>query len=149
MKQKQLYNRNFEPENGDVYYYIKANDEIKRRTWTSSNKDWNLYTAFNCFETLEDAKEKLTQNLVRRCLEDSMYELNGDKSNPNGCLYFICLDKNGNVIIFESLADCLFSPLFFTTKDDALVAVCRVSQCVTDSDHQWEEVIKKYYFGIE
>lgn len=87
----------WEPEEGEKYYFIDHSNKVYETEYRNKYtycKD--MYDAYNCFQTKEEAEQEAEKILVRRMLENIARRLNkGEKidwNNLDQSKSFLCLD---------------------------------------------------------
>ena len=91
----------FKPKEGETYFYVDNDTCVCNTTFDNSFiSDCNKYSAYNCFETKEEAEKEANKILIRRKLEDLARRLNGDKkidwSNEDQPKYYIVFNDKDN-----------------------------------------------------
>lgn len=92
----------WEPEKGEMFYYLNSYNIAIAETWDSSDSDAEHYNIYNYFKTREQAEQEAEKILVRRMLEDIARRLNKGKeidwSDESQTKYFILLDCKTQLI---------------------------------------------------
>ncbi len=81
--QKALESKEYErwrPQYTEKYWYVTAQGGVNCYNFVRDHKDYELYDAFNCFQTKEQAEIEAEKILVRRMLEDIARRLNKNKT---------------------------------------------------------------------
>lgn len=66
----------WEPEKGEMFYYLNSYNIAIAETWDSSDSDAEHYNIYNYFKTREQAEQEAEKILVRRMLKDIARRLN-------------------------------------------------------------------------
>lgn len=89
----------WKPQDGQVYYYVDGQNDVQSTNYIYSeffNCDKKRCSIYNCFKTIEEAKQEAEKILVRRQLEDIARHLNKgrkfDWDNSGQIKYFMYLD---------------------------------------------------------
>lgn len=120
-KAKQIDNtdkkvRRWKPENGDDYYCVMSNGNVKTFIWNTDVADYGHYKLGNCFKTEEEAQKELDRRLAEQELLDMCDWDGGEK------VYLIRYGDQGDV--FDCIwFDYLYSPYRFASKESCKKAI--------------------------
>lgn len=138
-KPKDIKNRNWQPEEGEMYFFVSSRGSIDYTTYNSTSRtDSEIVSFGNCFKTREEAQHMLEKiKIINKLRELS----NGDfYRNCTEVKYVIWYDsacKEIKINTHEYIRELPFS-IYFATKKDAEKAVLTIG----------EDNLKKYYFDI-
>ena len=135
----------WKPNNGDMYYCINMDGDVKQTRWSNSIFDDKCYLMGNIYQTEEEAefaveKRKVEVELQRFAAEYNEAEIDWNNENqPKYCIYFVYINSQ-----LKGLdANCYYvshhNGIYFTSIEIAKQAIQAIG----------EDRLKKYYLGVE
>lgn len=140
IKSEKRPNKRWQPEEGQIYYFVNSEGFVSFETWSGYIRDENRYKMGNVFKTHDEAyiaSERLEVIAELKEFaepEDTRWTATADDAHcylyydhENGCVYYGCVynGKSGEI--------------YFKNKEVAKRAIAMVG----------EERIKKYYLGVK
>ena len=129
--------KNWEPKEGEKYYYITTSGDVAYNTFNTSLDEYRL-SFRNVFKTVVEARKMVEKiKIINKLRELSNINFN-DTSNE--AYYAIAYDVEASEITFNAsyyYKDLPFN-IYFATKEDCLNAIKEIGK----------DNLKKYYFDI-
>lgn len=137
MEEKKVW----KPKDDEIYYYITAIGDIKRKEYYSPSFYDNLcYEIGNCYRTEEEAVVALEKQIITTKLKRFAQEHNDkiDWKNKRW-KYCIAYDYTTAKVIYMSAMTSKRNDIYFTSAEIAQQAIDTIGA----------DLLKKYYFEVE
>ena len=125
----------WKPNEGENYWYIKANGRTGCAVWDDDSSDKDLYKMGNYFQTKEDAEFEIER--LKVIAELKRFGKDRFKKGTENC--FLFYDTNNNKLCINLGSYAITASIFFNSKEIAEQAIKTVGF----------DRIKKYYFRVE
>ncbi len=129
------------PREGESYYRMNHAGDVWLGTWTNHKYDIAAYEIGNCFQTEEEAEEKVEELKVKAKWKRLSIESGEEENEWDGInLHWMCsysYDSNGSKCI--SWTSHRYADIYFATKESLKNAIKEIG----------EDNVKRYILGIK